>query len=252
MMSTSLQVRPIGESLSTRRLLVTQRDPSVPAYRALGFLSQSPDGLFRFAYLRAAVAAPWFSPLPGLSRTDRVYSSPRLFPLFAERVISPRRPDRPMTLRALDLGADATPFEVLARSGGRRVEDHIELTPVAVPDAQGQIQFDFLVHGVRYTTAQARDRITDLRTGDPLIIEHEPTNDHNPLARLVLSDDLTLGYVPDPLVTTVHRMTDLGAFVLRANGPEVGFHMRLLVRLRGLVEGAAPFTGPDWVTVAGE
>lgn len=252
MMATPLQERLIGgRSMSARRLLVTQRDPSVPAYRALGFLSQGKDGLFTFAYIQSAVEAPWFIPLPGLSRTDGPYLSPRLFPLFAERVVSPRRPDRPMTLRALDLESDATPFEVLSRSGGRRVEDQIELTPVPVPDARGEVEFDFLVHGVRYTSPEAQACISRLRPGDPLLLQHEPSNAFNPLARLVLRGGLTLGYVPDPLVSTVHHLRNLHAAVLRANGPEVGFHMRLLVRLNGIVGGAAPFTGPEWATVEG-
>lgn len=249
MMSAAMIERPASNSLGMHRLLVTQRDPSIPAYRALGFLSQHSDGIFRFAYLREAVASSWFTPLPGLSRTDGGYSSSSLFPLFAERVISPRRPDRVETMRALDLSTDATPFEVLTRSGGRRVEDQIELTPVAVPDVGGRLEFDFLVHGVRYTTAEAQELITTLPVGHPLAIRHEPTNTFNPLARLVLEGEVSLGYVPDPLVRVVHRMTDLRASVLRANGPEVGYHMRLLVRLGGRVDGPAPFTGPDWETV---
>ena len=32
---------------------------------------------------------------------------------------------------------------------------------------------------------------------------------------------------------------------------EVGFHMRLLVRLAGHLDGPAPFTGPEWETVGG-
>ncbi len=248
-MTTTTLERTGNRSIGTHRLLVTQRDPSVPAYRPLGFLSLHSDGTFRFAYLRSAVDASWFAPLPGLSRTEGAYTSPRLFPLFAERVISPRRPDRPATMKALDLSTDATPFEVLTRSGGRRVEDHIELTPVGVSTDVGAIAFDFLVHGVLYTTAEAQDRITALRTGDSLAIQHDPANTYNTMARLVIDDQLRLGYVPDPLVSVVHRMTDVGVTVLMANGPEVGFHMRLLVRLTGRLDGPPPFTGTEWETV---
>jgi len=62
------------------------------------------------------------------------------------------------------------------------------------------------------------------------------------------SGELPVGYVPDPLLGFVHEMTDVEASVLRANGPEVGFHMRLLVRLEGRLQ-SDPFARSEWASV---
>jgi hypothetical protein len=75
-------------------------------------------------------------------------------------------------------------------------------------------------------------------------------NDQDPRALLVTDrDEVALDYVPGPLLDLVHELSDREATVLRANGPEVGFHFRLLVLLAGRApEGYRPFTGPDWET----
>jgi hypothetical protein len=54
---------------------------------------------------------------------DREYRSNEIFPIFANRVMSPRRSDFGSFLERLDLGPDATPFEILARSAGSRATD---------------------------------------------------------------------------------------------------------------------------------
>lgn len=243
--TTAVQART-----ATCRLLVTHRDPETLTYRALGFLADEAEQGYSFAYLRSAVEAPWFVALPGLSRMDRPSRSASLFPLFAERVISPRRPDRPQTMQALGLPLDAGPFDVLRRSAGRRVEDQIELVPVPDVGADGSTELDFLVHGVRYLSQEAQDRISALAVGEHLFLHREPTNTVNGRAVLVTeSSELPVGYVPDPILDFVSEMTDVEASVLRANGPEVGFHMRLLVRLEGRLQ-SDPFARSEWATVS--
>ncbi len=243
--TTAVQART-----TTCRLLVTQRDPGSLTYRPLGFLADEAERGYSFAYLRSTVQAPWFVALPGLSRTVGPSRSDSLFPLFAERVISPRRPDRPQTMRALGLPLEAGPFEVLRRSAGRRVEDQIELVPVPDVGADGRVELDFLVHGVRYMTQEAQDRISALAVGEPLNLRPEPMNPVNTRAVLVTdSGELPVGYVPDPLLEFVSEMTDVEASVLQANGPDVGFHMRLLVRLKGRLQ-SDPCARSEWATVS--
>ncbi len=111
------------------RLLVTRRDPQDRSYQPIGFLTY--DGhQYRFLYLRELPESRHLRVLPGLPEVTRSYRSTRLFPIFAERVISPRRPDRAVSIEALGLSAEAGPFEILQRSGGRRVGDSIEVVPL--------------------------------------------------------------------------------------------------------------------------
>lgn len=229
------------------RLLVTRRDPNTRMYSPLGFLTRDGSGSYRFAYLRVA-AESGARPLPGLPDARTTYRSERLFPIFAERVMSSRRPDRQASLEALGLGLDAAPFEVLQRSGGLRVGDTIELLPAPVADAGDHVQCEFLVHGVRYMSREAQARIGRLSEGEVLRLVRDPQNPVQPRALLVTDcDELALGYVPDPLLDMVDRITGIGVSVVRANGPEVGFHQRLLVQVSGVV-AATLFSGAEWET----
>lgn len=240
---------PIGSMTPVHRLLVSRRDPDTRQYQSLGFL-RLVDRRYRFAYLRAATIDPSFRPLTGFPDPTHPYESEQLFPIFAERVMSPRRPDRGAVLEALGLGLDAEPFEVLARSGGRRVGDAIELVPV--PDhSSGAVSVDYFVHGVRYMTSGAQRLITSLATGQVLHLVPEPANPVDHRAVLITStDDVRLGYVPAPLLDLVCAIEGPDTRVLRANGPEVGFHYRLLVRSSGVVcDRATLFAGPEWETV---
>jgi len=231
------------------RLLVTRQDVS-RMYRPLGFLDarttdESVD--YEFSYLARAVRDPGFRPLLGF-REVRRYESRGLFPLFSERLMDPRRPDRADFLAALALDADASPLLVLSRSGGRRVGDAIELTPVPLTDDQGRSQCIFLVHGVRHLMPAGGEVIDRLSEGDALALEPQPDNDHNERALLVTAEAGTpVGWVPDVLLDYVRGLSGASVHVVRANGPQVGSRLRLLVRVAGAAApGWEPFSGPDW------
>jgi hypothetical protein len=247
------RVSPLPQwDAETTRLLVTEKDES-GLYRPVGFLAavnRDGDITYRFAYLEAAVRRPSFRPLLGFRDVARSYESTGLFPLFAERIMDPRRPDRPMFLAALDLADEATPLEVLARSGGQRAGDGILLTPVPRVEGDGRTSCVFLVHGIRHL-AGAAERVDALRPGDRLRIAPEPKNPANPRALLVTEQtNRPLGWVPDALLEYVHQVHEAVLTVVRVNAPEVGTRLRLLVRLEGIgTPGWRPFTGPEWTTV---
>jgi hypothetical protein len=223
----------------TDQLLVTWQDPDTGRYHAVGLLSRSAGAGYRFRYLDSASTLPRFSPFLGFSGLQRDYASPHLFPLFAERVLDEARPDRRTLYQALDLGAGAGPMEFLARSGGRRAGDRIELLPT--PDIAGShTSCLFLVHGVRHIDG-ASDAVGRLHQGQQLALQPEPDNPTDPDAVLVTDDGTRLGWVPNPLLDYVRAVMSTGdarLTVVRANSPEFGHHMRLLVRIEGtLPEG---------------
>lgn len=242
-----------GALAATRsRLIVTQRHPVTEVYRAIGFLDQVVGG-YEFAYLKSAVSAPDFHPLIGFRDIGRRYARSRLFPAFSERVISAKRVDRPQYLEALDLSEDAGPWEILSKSGGYRQGDAIEL--LQMPEFNGETGSafcTFLVHGIRHRTLEAQEWIGRLQTGDLLSLKPDASNTANARAVKIMSDGLHLGFVPDPLaefgqalLTGKHTVT-----VARANPPQVGPHMRLLVHLAGNIDGLTPFSGAAWRTTA--
>ena len=240
---------------SADRLLVTIRratEAGVGSYIPVGFLSHMSDR-FSFSYLKSAVADPEFRPLFGFRRTDLVYESDSLFPLFGERIMSAKRPERPDYLRTLHLDDQSEPWEILGRSGGRRIGDTIEVIPEPVVAGDGSFTATFLVHGVRYRSEQSQARITRLRSGEKLSVERDPGNEASSFAVKVMCDqELHLGFVPEPLAEFVCRAlpNDPELLVVQANGPDAPPHLRLLVRLSGRLQpGERAFDGPLWETV---
>ena len=230
------------------RLLVTVRDPRTRQYLPVGFLRRVSDG-YEFSYLVSALERDGFRALPGLrSAMSEPVVARGLFPVFAERVVSSRRPDRMASMDALGLPMDAAPFEVLARSHGQRVGDTIELLPAPVAVSGSPVSFSFLTHGVRYLSQPEQDRIASLAPGADLRLVPDRDNLVNPRALLVTDDgQFRLGWVPDPLIEVIESLTPVHLRVDRANGPEVGFHLRLLVGVTGCtpVEQGL-FEGPEW------
>lgn len=215
---------------TTKRLLVTRQDPASRHYARIGELQLTDAGGYLFVYDDGATR-----PLPGLP-LGREHRSDDLFSIFAERVMHPHRPDYAQTLEHLGLPIDAVPFEVLAVSGGRRTGDAYELTPI--PE-RGEVELPFLVHGIRHLSDDERARVDALRPGDQLELRCDSDNEFNDRALLVTREGSRLGFVPDPLVEYVHQIItgDHQLTVERVNSASAGFHMRLLVTLRGTYPG---------------
>lgn len=251
-MQAASSARDVAQEASqhlSRRLAVTWQHPRTRTYHAVGMLAQV-DHEYRFDYLANAVEVLGPRRLLGFADLDRTYRSSALFPLFAERLMDAARPDRPRLLEALSLDALATPMEVLARSGGRRTGDTLELLPEPTVAEDGMATCLFLVHGARHVDG-ADSAIDRLVRGQRLLLADDPLNPVNPMAVRVDEPQAgPLGWVPDPLVNFVRHVRDCGdadVRVERANPVDVGHHLRLLVYMSGRVEpGFEPFGGPDW------
>ncbi|WP_082135546.1 hypothetical protein [Mycobacterium sp. EPa45] len=242
-----------GSDLHRSRLIVTRRAADDGVYRAIGYLDKFTGAdkppTYQFTYLARAVVDPGFVPIVGFRDIRRIYRSERLFPSFADRVMSAKRPDRPQYLEALDLDADADAWEILTASGGHREGDPIELISLPRFDsATGETSAHFLGHGVRHRGPEASDRITKLQGGHRLWLEVDRENPYNPEALRIVDDGIHLAFVPDPLLDYVHSVMDSGTYeltVVRANPAETHPHLRLLLRLDGHCNSFA-FDSPDW------
>lgn len=246
---------PSGPDVNVR-LAVAWQHPSTRAIMPVGVLCY--DGsAYRFWYVRRVLGLDEFRPLLGFPDYNRTYSSDHLFPLFAQRVMDPRRADYSRWVASLDLPTEAAPWEQLARSEGRRVGDMLQLVPEPRVLPGGASTSLFLVHGTRHLGEQdpgLEGRLASLRRGDRLHLLDEPSNSYNPRAVLTTNDDRrALGYVPDLLLDYVHTVRREGGpavTVEHVNGPDAPAHLRLLARLEGHVpEGYRPFDGPAWAPV---
>lgn len=238
---------------TTRRMAIAWQNPFDRLVSAVGILEFDGEE-YRFQYLRAASDVPGFRSFVGFPNLSKVYQSKELFPLFAQRAMSPRRPDYSQYLHSLALDESATVWEQLARTEGIIAADTIQLVPEPSVDTSGHTTASFLVAGIRHclNDVEARERVlADLKPNDVLYLLDEPTNDKNPRAILTTTTKKqAIGWVPNMLLGYVHDVRDHGPvrlIVRHANGPQAPLHMRVLVEFSGsLPVGYVPFSGPDW------
>jgi hypothetical protein len=112
---------------TARRLVVTWQHPDERLIEPIGLLDYDGD-CYRFGYIQHALAVKDFRPLLGFRDLYGSYASEHLFPLFAQRVMDPRRPDYQRYVARLGLPEDASPWEQIARSQGRRQDESRKMT----------------------------------------------------------------------------------------------------------------------------
>ncbi|WP_156391106.1 MULTISPECIES: hypothetical protein [unclassified Nocardioides] len=256
-----------GSTGTPRRLVVTWQHPERRSICPVGFLTFDGDA-YGFHYVRAALTTADFSPLIGFPDLHEAYTSAELFPLFAQRAMDPRRADYTRYVTRLGLPEDTTPWEQIARSGGRRNGDTLQLFPEPQV-VGGSMSCTFLAHGLRHI-CQGPLRTADgpvyvsgedletalgrLQIGEELAVLPEPNNQFNANALLVTAQGTPVGWIPNLLVDDLARLrqsSTLRAFVERVNGSDAPGHLRLLGTLRAENVGDFEFfTSDAWEPIA--
>jgi hypothetical protein len=183
-------------SVDTDRLFVLWRAPDDGTHLVVGELLREPTG-FAFGYvddLRCAFDRGFrlLTEFPEYRTLLAPYRNACLFPTFAERVPSPRRPDYRAILASWGVEHSDDSLEILALSGGIQVTDRLELAAYRAFDDDLTDPLLFRIAGRRYQAGQA-----DVRVGDPLELLHETGNPHDPDATVVLTrNGIKIGYVP--------------------------------------------------------
>jgi hypothetical protein len=157
------------------------------------------DGTYRFVYTKEAKLSKNFIPLGFMQDFRAVYKSHDLFPMFANRLISKKRPEYKDFLRWLDLREDeADPLVLLARTEGVRGTDSLTVFPCPERTSEGTYVVHFFSHGLRYLPDEARLRVSKLRPGDPLYLMPDPQNPYDGCALALRTDDpaTIVGYCP--------------------------------------------------------
>lgn len=237
---------------AVRRFAVAWRNRVQRSINHVGVLDYDSD-TYRFQYLNGVGSTVEdFRPFIGFPDLERVYESPRLWPFFALRVMDRKRPDYPQYLRWLGLQTDASRLDVLGLSGGEQKGDTVSLAESPPVADDGATESTFLVRGSSYAvrTYNSTAAVDRLQPGDGLLIVDDAANEANPEALLLTSSDgAPVGWVPDLLIGYARELRDRNgaATVKQNNGPDVAWHMRLLVRLAGQVSpSSSPFTGGIW------
>jgi uncharacterized protein YegP (UPF0339 family) len=244
-----------------RRLFVAWQDPDTRSITPVGRLTRrrgSDGDTFEFHYLRRVRQLPHFRPFVGFPSLHESYESASLFPFFENRIMPRTRDDYGDYVGMLGLSVDADPFEILARSEGRRATDTIEVFPEPTLE-NGTVTCRFLVHGVRHI-AGAHDAIDDLRIGEALYVLPDPLNEFDDQAVLLRTGDYRLvGYVPAYLTSLIHGPLNVyGLDAVRVSVEHIGdrsgpSHLRLLCALAARwPDDVPPLADPDFQPLTSE
>lgn len=214
----------------------------------------SEDGIYRFVYTKGAVLSRNFIPFGFMQDLHEVYRSRDLFPLFANRLISRKRPEYGDFLRWLDLQeSEADPLVLLARTEGVRETDSLTVFPCPEPSSEGRYVVHFFGHGLRHLSEEARMRINKLRRGEKLYLMPDPQNPHDSYAIALRTDDpaTIVGYCPryisrDFLEILENKPDSVHVRVKRVNA-DAPIQLRLLCTLTaGWPEDFKPCSSEDY------
>jgi hypothetical protein len=188
-----------------------QGGPNAGFWSPVGRLEHE-AGAYRFVYTKGAEMLQGFEPFPGMPDLRGVYESEVLFPLFANRMLSPSRPEYEAFLMwgGFDPANPPDPLAVLGLTQGLRQTDSLEVFPCPMPDQHGRYLSKFFLHGVRWMHPAAHERIGQLKPGEKLGLSMEVGNEHDADAVSVRTRDtvgrLLIGYVPRYLAKDVREL----------------------------------------------
>lgn len=242
-----------------KTLFLAWQDPNSRTWFPVGKLAHA-DGVYHFSYLQGALEAKnkaGFEPIWSFPEFHQVYSSTELFPLFANRLLRPSRPDYPDFIQWLNLPAHADdPIALLARSGGKRKTDNFEVFPHPERDADGSYHIHFFAHGLRHFPLEVQQHVQSLPVGTPLQLTHDIQNQFDSRALILRTADLYLaGFCPRYLAQDFFELVckfpeQVRVWVERVNPPPTPLQFRLLCSLTAhWADDFAPFSGPIYTTL---
>jgi hypothetical protein len=198
-----------------KTLFLAWRDPETRRWFPVGKL-QYVENYYRFEYVRGALEARkqgGFCPFPSFPNMNEAYVSEVLFPLFSNRTLPRSRPDYKEYVQWLNFPKDeADPLTLLARSGGKRATDTLEVFPCPEKDSNGQYHIHFFAHGLRHMSQCAQDRVGSLRPEERLRLLHDFQNEHDARALMLRTNETTtgdyhlVGYCPSYLTEDIFEL----------------------------------------------
>lgn len=221
-----------------KALFVAWQDPNSRRWLPVGRLTHE-GGVYRFVYTRGAKESTNFTPFGRMVDLDAAYVSEVLFPLFANRVLPKSRPEYQDYLRWMGLSEkEHDDLDVLARTGGQRATDTLEMFPCPEPTKSNAYEVFFFSHGLRYLIPENQARINTLKQGEELFLVRDIQNPQDQTALLMrTSDPMSLvGYCPRYYSAEFTRLLeavgkDKVKVTVEQTNPDAPSQLRLLCKL---------------------
>lgn len=217
-----------------KSLFVAWQDPKSRLWAPVGRLSRE-ENRYRFVYTHGAESTPNFIPFGRMSDLHAEYVSDELFPLFKNRILARSRPEyeRYMSWLGLDY-VHPDSLEELARTGGLRATDSLELFPCPCPTEDNRYEVHFFARGIRHLHAENQRRANELLAGERLYAMMDPQNEFDGMALMLRTGDpITLiGYAPRYFSAEFTRlMSFVGADKVRVSVERVNIDAPLQYRI---------------------
>ncbi|MDM8794890.1 HIRAN domain-containing protein, partial [Klebsiella pneumoniae] len=100
------------------------------------------------------------------------------------------------------------PIDILARSGGLRSTDQLQIFKKIEVDSNGKFEYFFFLHGLSYLNSMANDRVSELKPGQTLRLCLDLQNEYDDDAVVVRADKPAeiVGYCPRYLSNDIKKM----------------------------------------------
>jgi hypothetical protein len=195
------------------KLLVVWKNPNNHNWMPVGRLSYA-HKYFVFNYTRGAKKLfnqGEFIPFGNMTDIDATYESEELFPIFKNRLLTKSRPEYKDYVNWLGLTEDKIePLLELARSGGIRATDQLQLFPIP-ENYDGKYLLYFFSHGIRHLSKIYIQRVNDLKENDQLYLMKDIQNSMDVHALALRTEDPVeiVGYTPRFLARDINKLLDL-------------------------------------------
>lgn len=249
--------------MSERTLFLAWQDKArSKAWFPIGRLDVSEEyPMYRFRYIegvKRAHSEVGFPPLLDFPDIERDYRSAKIFSLFKNRIMSPRRPDFQDYMSNLQLSLDADPVDVLSVNGGYRATDNFEVFPKLVKRDDGCFVCRFFLHGWRNTNEAAQERLYILEQGEELRLALELNNPATTQAIQIQTTDYhMIGWAPRYLVhdlamAMAESPGEYHAEVVHVPPKFDSTGQRALIKMRGRWEKHKPMSSEDYKPLVGD
>lgn len=193
---------------NTNSVYVAWQAPDTRDWHVVGNLQERNSG-YVFKYTKGALKSQKFTKFSGMNNVRETYVSEELFPLFKNRLLSPKRPEFPRFIKWLGFEDDSVKaIDILARSGGLRSTDQLQIFKKIEVDSNGKFEHFFFLHGLSYLNSMANHRVSELQVGEVLRLCLDLQNDYDGDAVVVRADKPAeiVGYCPRYLSNDIKKM----------------------------------------------
>lgn len=237
----------------SKSIFLIWQDVVTRMWHPVGKLSEI-DGGYRFNYTNGA-RNPRFKPFLLMGNLKSVYESEKIFPFFANRVVSPERREYMELLEWSGLTEDDSNLELMARTGGRRGTDNFRIIPC--PEVfDGSYNITFFVSGVAYISEDDRLYLRSVPEGAILDPYFEDENEADKNAIMLKYQGRKIGYFPryfSPDIRKILSAPEIESYdlILKKNNHLAPLNYRLLCSFRSIwPEGFQPFISEEYLAIS--